>query len=118
MVQVKMSFLSSIIRFMQIVTEKGLKKFVAYIKKQGLDPRKIGNKKVYFVDSIHSGKGISFLATLLRKMYKEGLLQTTLENSEVQIGLMDVAKTSKKDLQFHFSNKVAEDTFFSLMIDF
>lgn len=54
----------------------------------------------------------------LRTMYKEGLLNSTLKDEDVQIGLMDVAKTSKHDLQFHFSNKIGDYPFFSLMIDF
>lgn len=54
----------------------------------------------------------------LRAMYKEGLLNSTIKDEEVHIGLMDVAKTSKNDLQFHFSNKIDDHPFFSLMIDF
>jgi len=54
----------------------------------------------------------------LRKMYKEALLKSTIENSDVHIGLMDVAKTSKNDLQFHFSNNTGDHPFFSLMVEF
>lgn len=54
----------------------------------------------------------------LRKMYKEGLLKSTIENQVVKIGLMDVVRTSKSNLQFHFSEKIGDHPFFSLMIDF
>jgi hypothetical protein len=54
----------------------------------------------------------------LRKRYKESLFKTTLEDYKAELGLIDIAKTSKNPLQFHFDDNIDDKSFYSLMVDF
>lgn len=54
----------------------------------------------------------------LRAMLRNALLKTTIEGTEGHIGLMDMAKTSKKKLHYHFDHDLGEYTFYSFMVKF
>ena len=54
----------------------------------------------------------------LRKLYKESLFKTTLEDFKAELGLIDIAKTSKNPLQYLFSENMESGMFYSLMVDF
>lgn len=54
----------------------------------------------------------------LRVMLREALLKTTIEDIDGQIGLLDVAKTSKKKLHYEFNDDVGDNLFYSFMVKF
>ena len=54
----------------------------------------------------------------LRAMLRDALLKSTIEDVEGQIGLMDVAKTSKKKLYYEFDDSIGENLFYSFMVKF
>ena len=54
----------------------------------------------------------------LRAMLREALLKTTIEGTEGRIGLMDMAKTSKKKLHYRFDQDLGEHPFYSFMVKF
>lgn len=54
----------------------------------------------------------------LRKLYKDSLFKTTMEDFKAELGLIDIAKTSKNPLKYNFSNNMNGGTFYSLMVDF
>jgi hypothetical protein len=53
----------------------------------------------------------------IRKEYKAALFKTTLENYKAELGLLDIAKTSKNKLHMHISNEFGDHPFFSFMVD-
>jgi len=53
----------------------------------------------------------------LRKSYKEALFKTTLEDYKAELGLLDIAKTSRNQLQIHMSDEMGENPFYSFMVD-
>ncbi|MEQ8521642.1 MAG: SiaB family protein kinase, partial [Vicingaceae bacterium] len=54
----------------------------------------------------------------LRAMLRDALLKTTIEGTEGRIGLMDMAKTSKKKLHYHFDHEMGGNPFYSFMVKF
>ncbi len=53
----------------------------------------------------------------LRTSYKEALFKTTLEEYKAQLGLLDIAKTSKNKLQISISDDLGDNPFYSFMVD-
>lgn len=53
----------------------------------------------------------------LRSKYKDALFKTTLEDYKAELGLIDIAKTSKKKLEYEISKDFGEYPFFSFLVD-